>query len=276
MFIADPGYEFSYYDMSQIEARFVAYLADIKVWKEQFERARLHPGSYDAHCALASDMYKVPYEDVPKYDFEEDGTKTIRFKAKRCRHGLNYRMQPDRLATTAGMSIGEAEISFRLYHRTTPEVMQWWDDTIALVRRDRQLTSCLGRRWVLLERFDEAALDSVIAFDPQSTNGDHTSSVIYKCENDPRWPPDARMVLNVHDANIAINRPVDGPLVREIMREYAETPILINSVKNKLRGVYDPEPLIVPADFGVSQPDANGIHRWSTIKKIKKAPVLVP
>src|SRR5206468_6264542 len=57
MFIAPPNMEFSYYDMSQIEARIVACLAHIPVWMRQFEEARLHPGTYDAHCALAAEMF---------------------------------------------------------------------------------------------------------------------------------------------------------------------------------------------------------------------------
>lgn len=269
MFIADPGYEFSYFDMSQIEARIVAYLANIIKWKHQFEQARLHPGSYDAHCALAAEMFKVDYEHVPRHDRDADGRPTIRFVAKRCRHGLNYRMAPDKLATVTGLSISEAEKAYRLYHAASPEITVWWDDLVELVRRDRAITTCLGRRWLLLERFDPAALDSIVAFEPQSINGDHTAAVIYKSHNDPRWPRDARVILNIHDALVAMNRPSDGPLVREIMRVHAEAPIWINSVANRLNGINKPEPLIVPAEFGVSQPDEHGIHRWSTIKKIK-------
>jgi len=275
MFVADPGYELSYYDMSQIEARFVAVLADIPTWQHQFELARTQPGSYDAHCALASEMFKVPYEQVPTYDRDATGEPTIRFVAKRCRHGLNYRMAPDRLATTTGLSVREAEKAYRLYHYATPEVQLWWDDLAALVRRDRSITSCLGRRWLLLERFEEHALDSIVAFEPQSMNGDWTASVIYKCHSDPQWPRDARMILNIHDANIAMHRPQDGERVRSIMRRYAEAPIRIRSVKDRLAGRDRYTDLIVPADFGVSQPDEHGVHRWSTIKKLKTPPSLV-
>lgn len=268
MFVAPAGWEFSYYDMSQIEARFVAYLADIPKWKQQFELARLHPGSYDAHCALASDMFKVPYEEVPRKDRTPDGKPTIRYTAKRCRHGLNYRMAADKLATVTGLSSVESEQAYRLYHMATPEITVWWDDAIELVRRDRKITTCLGRRWLLLERFDPAALDSIIAFEPQSMNGDWTSSVIYKCHNDPRWPQSARIILNIHDANIALNRIEDGECVRDIMRTYAEQPFYINSVRNRLKGIDKPEPLIVPAEMAHSFPDENGIHRWSTIRKV--------
>jgi len=268
MFVAPTGYEFSYFDMSQIEARIVAYLAEITEWKHQFEQSRLHPGSYDAHCALASTMFKVPYDDVPRQDRDAGGEPTIRFIAKRCRHGLNYRMAPDKLATVTGLSIREAEKAYRLYHATSPQVTVWWDELVQLVRRDRSITTCLGRRWILLERYDEEALDAIVAFEPQSINGDHTSSVIYKCHEDERWPSTARVVLNIHDALVAINKPQDGQLVRAIMREHAEQPIWINSVSNRLNGVDKPEPLIVPAEFGVSYPDGDGVHRWSTIKKI--------
>jgi DNA polymerase-1 len=269
MFVAPPGWEFSYYDMAQIEARIVAHLAEISQWREQFETARLNPGTYDAHCALASEMFKVPYEQVPHHDRTPEGQPTIRYVAKRCRHGLNYRMQPDKLSTVTGLSSVESEQAYRLYHMASPQVQLWWDDLIALVRRDRQITTCLGRRWLLLERWDEAALDSIVAFEPQSINGDWTSSVIYKCHSDPGWPPSARIAFNVHDANIALNRIEDGPTVRSIMQHHAEQPIWINSVRNRLNGIDRPEPLIVPAELGVSLPGSDGIHRWSTIQKIK-------
>lgn len=269
MFIAPQGWEFSYYDMSQIEARFVACLAHIPVWLSQFEQARLHPGTYDAHCALASEMFKVPYEQVPQHDRDGAGGPTIRYIAKRCRHGLNYRMAPDRLATVTGLSAVEAEQAYRLYHMATPQITVWWDDLVALVRRDRSITTALGRRWMLLEHWSDEALDSIVAFEPQSLNGDWTSSVIYKCHTDKEWPPTARILINVHDANIALNRHEDGPAVRAIMRKYAEQPIYINSVQNRLAGRNDPTEIIVPAEFGVSQPDENGVHRWSTIRKLK-------
>ena len=268
MFVAPPGWEFSYYDMAQIEARIVAILANIPAWKTQFEQARLNPGTYDAHCALASSMFKVPYEQVPRKDWDEGGRPTIRYVSKRCRHGLNYRMAADKLATVTGLPYVEAEQAYRLYHMATPQVQLWWDDVIDLVRRTGQITTCLGRRWVLLERFDPIALDSIVAFEPQSMNGDWTSGVIYKCHHDPEWPPTARIVINVHDANIALNRHEDGPTVRAIMQRHAEKPIWINSIQNRLRGVDDPEPLLIPAEMGASQPDAEGVHRWSTIKKV--------
>lgn len=271
MFIADgpderyapEGYCFVYFDLAQVEARIVGWLAPVPKWKEQFERARLE-GGYDAHRALASDMFNIPYDEVPKDDRTEDGEPTVRFIAKRCRHGLNYRMAADRLAETTGMSMRDAERNYSAYHRVNPEIRKWWDDTMEEVRTKRSLWSPKGRRWILLERLDDEATKSVIAFKPQSTAGDHVSGVIYKCHEDPDWPKkdelhyDARIILNIHDALIALCKIEDHKRVMKIMRKHAEEPIII-------RG----EPLIVPADFAVSVPDDKGIHRWSTLKKIK-------
>lgn len=264
----DDPYVLVYFDESQIEARIVGWLANIPKWIEQFERAR-HGGGYDAHRALASEMFHLPYEDVPTFDRYDDehppteghsfGEITIRYKAKRCRHGLNYRMGPERLATVLGISIREAEDLYQIYHWATPELRVWWDNLIHEVKENRVLYSPLGRRWILLERFDEKALESIVAFKPQSTAGDHVSGCIYKCQEDPEWPVGkARIVLNIHDALIALCRRSVHKKVLRIMKKYAEEPMMVNGRE-----------LIVPAEFAVSHPDEHGVHRWSTLKKIK-------
>ena len=108
---------------------------------------------------------------------------------------------------------------------------------------------------IFMERLDEHSMDSVIAFIPQSTIGDKVSSVIYKSHEDVEWPSqDARILLNIHDALIAIHRPCHVEAVQSIMQKYAEEPIII-------RG----EPVVIPADLKQSVPDAGGVHRWSTI-----------
>lgn len=256
MYVADPGYCFLYFDLSQAEARVVGWLARIDKWKQDFERARLE-GGYDCHRALASDMFGIEYNEVPTYDRDTDGVPTSRFIAKRCRHGLNYRMQYPMLAQVTGLNIIRAHSVFGLYHRITPELEMWWDEETTAVRKDRQLVSPKGRRWIVLGRIEDANLDSVIAFKPQSTIGDHVCEVIYRSHEDENWPSDARIRLNIHDALIALV-PCDEKKIRqaaEVMRRHAEAPIWIHG-----------EPLIIPADFKVSQPDEGNVHRWSTLK----------
>ena len=257
MFIADAGYELFYFDLSQAEARYVGWEARIDKWKEQFERARLNPGTYDCHRALASEMWGIPYDDVPKKDRLEDGTITKRFTAKRCRHGLNYRMGADRLAETTGLPLNEAHSAYNIYHRITPELRKWWAELEAEVKKTKILYNAFGRRLMVLERIDDAALESIVAFKPQSSIGDKVSSVIYQSEDDDKWPRHARILLNVHDALVGIARADCTKTALAICKHYAESPIMV-------RG----EPLIIPADTKISVPGEDGVHRWSTLKEV--------
>lgn len=260
MFVADEGYSIGYFDMSQAEARIVAYLANIPIWKEQFERARID-GSYDAHRALASDMFGVPYDEVPTDDrvIRDDGTHavTLRFIAKRCRHGLNYRMMPERLAETTGLPLKDAIRAFNAYHRTTPELKRWWQTLEKEVYDHKVLYNSYGRRLIILERITQEAMESIVAFKPQSTLGDHVTRVMYLAEDDDKWPHDARMWLNVHDALLFVAPHHKVVKCLRIAKRYAETPILING-----------ELLTIPCECKVSYPDEHGIHRWSQLKKV--------
>ncbi len=255
MFIADEDYVFVYFDLAQAEARAVGWMANIEKWIEDFEYARLHPGTFDCHKSLAADMFDIPYEDVPDKDRLADDSVTIRYIAKRCRHGLNYRMQADRLASTTGLSPIKAFDAFNKYHMITPELRVWWASLEAEVKTTRMLISPMGRRLIFLERLTDEAMESIVAFKPQSLIGDHVCRVIYQSEDDPKWPRKARMILNIHDALIALVPIRQAEQAAYVMKKYAEQPIMIND-----------RPMIIPADFKFSHADGEGKHRWSTLK----------
>lgn len=278
-YISDPGTVIIYIDGSQAEARVVGCLADIEKWKEDFERARLNPGSFDAHCSLAADMYKIPYEDVPKEDWEEDPKTglllpTIRYKAKRSRHGLNYKMNYPRLAESAKISLYEAKKSYILYHQTNPEIKKWWAELERIAKRDRELFTPLGRRMKIIQRIDEDALESIVAFVPQATVGDHVKRCWYQCHEDDQWDMQKmRIKLNVHDALIGIATPDKAELALAIMQKYMEQPIMIEDVYKK-----KVEPCIIPGDVAMSTTELvakdgtitqDNYHRWSNLKKLK-------
>lgn len=265
MFVADDGYEFNYFDLGQAEARVVAWRAVIPSWMEQFEEARLTTG-YDTHRALASQLFDIKYEAVPSFDYSDVGEYapyTTRMIAKKSRHALNYRMMPDRFATLLQVPYSRAEYLWHQYHRITPELQEWWEWQTKMVKQEQVIYNAFGRRWILLERLSDEALESIVAFYPQSTIGDKVSRIIRQCHTDPDWPVgEARVALNIHDALISINRIGHGEAVRAIMKKYAEEPLLIEGMDKQVRE------LIIPADLKASVPDEQGAHRWSTLKKI--------
>ena len=281
MYIADNGCVFLYFDLAQAEARYVGWDANIEKWIEDFERARID-GKYDAHRALASDMFNIPYDEVPSYDFYPEtfekalekgvifnpdlaGKPTVRFVAKRCRHGLNYRMQVARLALTTGMDYGQAARNFYIYHNTNPELGKWWKELERTAIRDRKLFNSYGRRWISLGRIDDNSLDSIIAFRPQSTIGDKVQRVWKQCHSDDRWDKSkARIFRNVHDALWAVSLPSYAMTALSMMKQYAEEPIMVTSIMTKKT-----TPMIIPADCKMSVPDEFGIHRMSNMKAVE-------
>jgi uracil-DNA glycosylase family 4 len=256
MFVCDSDYMFSYFDLKQAEAKVVAYLWNVQGLIENFEKAD-EEESFDVHRGNAARIFKKPYDDIPTEDWNADNSPTIRYLGKRCVHGLNYRMQAPKLAEVCNVPIQQGFEAYASYHRAFPEIQRGWESTIKTVREERMLFTPLGRRLIWLERLTEESFDSVIAFVPQSTIGDKVSSVIYQCHEDSDWPEDARMVLNVHDALIAIHRPNDKETVQRLMKEHAESPIII-------RGM----PVKIGTDFKESTPDEEGVHRWSTLREI--------
>lgn len=278
MYLADDNCIFIYFDLAQAEARYVGWDANIEQWITDFEKARLD-GEFDAHRSLAATMFNIPYDEVPKKD-ELDGMGrsrsnalfdqttaqfTTRYIAKRCRHGLNYRMHIGRLAQTTGLSLGSAAKNYYAYHRTNPELRIWWDALERETKRKKMLFNSLGRRLFFTERLDnDEALESIVAFRPQSTIGDKVSQVWYQSHEDSRWDiRRARVCVNAHDALWAIATPGFAETALSIMKAYAETPIFVTStVTGKT------SPMILPADLKISDPE-QPMKSMANMKAIK-------
>lgn len=277
MYLADDGNVWIYFDLAQAEARYVAWDANIEGWIADFERARLE-GGFDAHRSLASQMFGMPYDEVPTADFLDAHGRsqkdpdcdmaslkmTKRYVAKRCRHGLNYRMYINTLAQQTGMSYAEAASNYYIYHRTTPELKVWWADVEREIKRNRMLFNAYGRRFISLERLENSdTMDSIIAFKPQSSIGDKTQRVWYQCHEDDRWDMHkARIALNVHDALYGIATPDFAMTALSIMKKYAEEPIMVTQTRSR-----KVVPLIIPADCKMSQTD-RGLHRMSDLRDV--------
>jgi hypothetical protein len=173
-------------------------------------------------------------------------------------------MMPDKFSTVTGISISEATLAHRLYHSAYPEIARAWHDLVSRVKRGEPLYNAFGRRWILLSRIDsDEALDSIVAFEPQSSIGDKVCQVIYQAHEDKDWPKsshglEAAVTLNIHDALIAVARLEDCGQVARILHRHATSPIIVRNHE-----------LSIPAEIALSQPDEQGIHRWSTLKKIK-------
>lgn len=290
-FVADDGCVFIYFDLAQAESQIVSFRADIPKWKEQYARAKVD-GNYDAHRALASDMFKIAYDDVPTKDFIRDEKTglyqpTKRYVSKRCRHGLNYRMQKHRLSIVTELPYYEASNAFSLYHKATPELEKWWKEEEKRFKDSREIYNALGRRFRIVQKLDDDVLESIIAFYPQSTIGDKVTQVWYQSEEDDDWPDRtrARICIDVHDNLVGVCTPKVAKTAMKVLKKYAESDIWVQDVYCKRPA----EPLSIPAELKMSYPtvwsekaekteqgwipgfvrDPKGLHRWSDMEVVK-------
>lgn len=298
LYVSDPGMEFAYFDLKQAEAVIVAYRANIPKWKEQFERMRRDP-EFDTHRALASEMYKIPYDTIPKADWLDANGRsekdplcdsntlqpTKRYVGKRSRHGLNYRMMMFKLAEVTKLPFHMAMQAFFLYHKITPELKMWWVQEEMNFRKDHVLFNAYGRPLKIIQRLpapgaktDDDVMDAIVAFYPQSTVGDKVVETWFKSEEDDKWPNDARVCLDVHDNLVALASPKTLKTALAVMKKYAESPIMVTDCYGKKT-----EPVYLQAEMKKSYPtrfvvkegrvlfeeDKKGLHRWSHMKDIR-------
>jgi len=224
-------------------------------------------------------MFKIPYDQIPKKDWDEQLQPTKRYIAKRCRHGLNYRMEKYRLSQVTDLAYYQAAKAFALYHSITPELQEWWVAEERWFRETRAIYNPFGRRLKIVQRIDDDVLDSIIAFYPQSTIGDKVIQVWYQAESDDDWPDYqyARIAIDVHDNLVAISAPKYAKTCLRILKKHAEAPLLLQDVYKRRK----PEPLSIAAELKMSYPtswddktrkfveDPKGLHRWSDMKVVQ-------
>lgn len=184
-------------DLSQAEARVVAYIAEELKMIEVFERG------LDIHKANAGFMFKLKYEDVPK---------DKRFVAKHLVHACNYKVGEVTFATAtnahakqAGVQIfytvADAKEAKRKYYETFPAIPRWHRWTDQEITKTRVLYNLFGRPHVFLDRIDDKLFREGYACIPQSTVADLTDRGLVICS---KYYP---VLLQVHDSVTTQVRP---------------------------------------------------------------------
>lgn len=130
-FVPAKGNVFVSADYSQFELRLAAVLAGDKQMIEDFN------SDIDIHAKTASDVYKVPLNQV---------TKRQRRDAKVINFGVLYGMGPHALAQNTGMSFADAKAFIDEYFRLRAPIRKYIDETIAHAKREGFVETYFGRR----------------------------------------------------------------------------------------------------------------------------------
>ena len=214
MFIADEGYSFIVADMSQVEARFVAWFADDPIYKGMFKSGK------DIHKQVAAWIFKMDVDAI---------TKVERQKAKATAHGTPYGMGPGNVAQLYGISVNEAEWLQNQFFQMFPKVKTHYQVGIQdKLRSGRTLTNPFGRRRIFFDWWGEDLFREAYASLPQGSAADTINMAMARAYY--RFPKeaDATPLIQVHDEWVIQVKDAYVDECARIFKEEVEKPIFVN------------------------------------------------
>ena len=191
VFIPDEGKMFMAADLSQAEARVVAYLARDKGLIDIFESGE------DIHKQVAASIFNKKLDDV---------TKEERELAKHIVHASNYGMGARHFAELTGLSTADAQTKLNLYHIHFPGIRIWHMEVARELKRSRILVTPMGRKRMFFGRWNDDLLRDGYSYIPQSTVADVVLKGMINIHN--CLPDGCNIVFNIHD-EVVIQMPIE-------------------------------------------------------------------
>tara|TARA_Y100000310_G_scaffold247602_1_gene253216 strand:- start:7005 stop:9263 length:2259 start_codon:yes stop_codon:yes gene_type:complete len=182
-FIPNEGCVFLGVDLSQAEARIVAYLSEDIHFMRVFEEGG------DVHKKNASNVFKTKEEEV---------TPEQRYLGKRLVHAGNYGISHIKFSKLTGLGYADSKVALGTYYTTYPMVKVWHLKVENTLRRTRVLSTPMGRRRTFFDRWGADLLRKGYAYVPQSTVGDYMNVGLTRLFYS--LPREARILLQIHDA----------------------------------------------------------------------------
>ena len=220
--VADEGYLMVEVDKRQAEWVVVAYASGDANMLAAIDRG------LDVHSHTASLMFNVPVEivkhenklighttDVDKIkelrkndtqlcnlEVQWPRTMSLRQAGKKSNHGLNYAEGFRNFALINEIEESEAKRIVELYHKIYPGIRLWYEHIQKLLRDNRSLTNCFGRKVRFMEEWGEALFKSAYSMIPQSTVVDSLNIGMVKIYNDSELTElfNLDILAQVHDS----------------------------------------------------------------------------
>jgi len=240
MIIAPPGRKLIKVDLSQAEARVVAWSAR----DEELVQLFLNP-KFDVHTWNA--QIGTGKTDIDK------GT---RHKWKQILHSSNYGGGPTTAVKHAKMSFHEAKIALEAFMLKRGHALRkWWSEIEMTLQGDsstyftrnglggkRMLRTPFGRRRIFLGRLEPSTFRSAYAFIPSATVADIINRAFFLL--DQTFPPNAFPELQVHDEIVSECADNEVEECVALIRKHCMTDIYFPEVESPLR---------IPAEVAVGQ-----------------------
>jgi len=223
IYIAGKGRKLVVGDLSQADARFVAWLAEERGLKKIFKDGG------DIHTAVASWIFRIPAIQI---------TKEQRNMCKRVVHGANYDIGYKQFAYAVKITEAESKRVLHQFHSIFPRIRAWHKELVQQLSKTRTLTSPLGRRRQFFGWWGDQLNRAAYANIPQGLTGDTINMALVRLSF--RLPKDAYIILQVHDEGGINCAEKDAERIKEMFIEEAELPIQING-----------DDISIPLDAGI-------------------------
>jgi len=243
-YVADEGHIIYSLDMSQIEARIVAYVGNITQMKEVYEKG------LDIHRQTGSLIFNKPYDEVstvPGSSTLGNGTYSERDWAKRANHGFNYGFGYKSFSLDYEIPERQAKFVYDRYHSAYPGLKGgYWKYVEESLKKTHTLTNLYGRKITFLGKTSANLLNEAYSCIPQGTCGDlvNEQGLNYVYYNSDTLFRHVELLMQVHDS-ISIQVPLSLPL--------ADHARILLSIKASLEAPlrFGRDEFVVPVDLVV-------------------------
>uniref|UniRef100_A0A6H1ZLE6 Putative DNA polymerase n=1 Tax=viral metagenome TaxID=1070528 RepID=A0A6H1ZLE6_9ZZZZ len=242
--IAGEGKTFVSADLSQVEARIVAYESRDPRLMYVFDSGQ------DIHLTTASFLFGIPYPELSEmYASGDAEAKRMRTIAKTCVHALNYDMGIPRFydqLLSRGLYLSRPEVSdiYARYHQTFEGIKRWHMEVQHALNNTRRLENAFGRFRYFLGRMDRETYKTAYAWIPQSTAVEIINRAMIVL--DRTLPSGSYLALQLHDEIVVETQERDTERVSNMLRRELERPVPKYNI-------------VVPADVHVA-------GRWGDLK----------
>lgn len=144
LFIPDPGYVLTDWDLDRADLQVVVWEADDLEMKQMLREG------VDMHTENAKALH------------------CTRDMAKRFVHGTNYGGSARTMAINCGLTVHQSDMMQRRWFSAHPGIKQWHHRTEENLQQNRMVTNRFGFRRVYFDRIDNL-LPEALAWQPQST-----------------------------------------------------------------------------------------------------------
>ena len=197
--LADSGYVYYSYDLSQIENRIVAYVGNVTQMIDAFE------ADQDMHSLTAALLFNKPIEEISSEDGSSPlggGKQSERFWGKKTNHELDYDMGYRTFSLQMELPESEGKWLVERWHHIYPGVRQGYHAYVKQqLGENRTLTNLFDRRTLFLDQWGDKLFKAAYSCIPQGTTGDKIDEqgMAYIYYNQDLFKP-IELLIQIHDS----------------------------------------------------------------------------